>query len=363
LAVQLSQSNIPFDKIVLIDQQLKNKNDRTWCFWTKEKENWFNDIVSKRWDQFLFKSDKLEKKTKLDPYQYCLIKGIDFYNYCMAILKKDKRFEWVNESIVGLGTEQQKGYVETSSSIYEGRYVFNSAIRTLDKKPHHVNYVQHFLGWVVETDTAAFDADCPVFMDFDIEQHNDCRFFYIIPQTHTKALVEYTGFSKTPLLKEEYESELKKYLKEKLGIHTYRILETEYGEVPMAESLFINPFGAAVINIGTSGGYSKPSTGYTFYFIQKHVKQIISYLSAGYALNTLPTREMRFTQYDKIFMDVIDSKKMPARDIFSGLFINNQIDTLLAFLNEESSYWDDFRIMNSVPKHYFIPSAIRKIVF
>jgi lycopene beta-cyclase len=358
--VQLSQSNIKFEKVLLIDQQLKNKNDRTWCFWTKEKENWFDEVVFKRWDTFLFRSNTLDKTFELNPYHYCLVRGIDFYTYCHSILKKDQRFEWATESILSLKTESGKGIVETPSSICEAKYVFNSAFRNLDKKPNHVNYVQHFLGWVIETKLPVFDTKCPTYMDFNVEQHNDCRFFYVIPQSDTKALIEYTGFSKNPLPKTEYETAIKNYLSETLKISDYTILEQEYGEIPMAESAFINPYGSSIINIGTAGGQSKPSTGYTFYFIQKQTKQIIEQLKQGLKLSSVSTRELRFTNYDKIFMEVIDAKKMSTRDIFTHLFTNNSIQTLLAFLNEESSYWEDLQIMNSVPKQHFIPAAFKK---
>ena len=55
LAMQLKRSSLNFSKVLLIDKDLKNKNDRTWCFWTKEKNNWFDEIVFKRWYKFLFK--------------------------------------------------------------------------------------------------------------------------------------------------------------------------------------------------------------------------------------------------------------------------------------------------------------------
>lgn len=221
--------------------------------------------------------------------------------------------------------------------------------------------MQHFLGWVVETQQPVFNAECPMFMDFDIPQHDDCRFFYIIPQSSTKALVEYTGFSREALPKEVYEHEIKTYLNDTFKTTNYTITETEYGEVPMVESAFVNLHGPKVINIGTAGGFSKPSTGYTFYFIQKQVKQLVNQLTSGLPLMTLPPRELRFTNYDKIFMEVIDSKKMVARDLFSDLFKNNKIEHLLAFLNEESTYWEDIAVMNSVPKQYFIPATFKKL--
>jgi lycopene beta-cyclase len=352
LAIQLQKSSISFSKILLIDKDLKNKNDRTWCFWTDKENNWFDAIVFKKWNAFAFKSNRIEKKMNIDPFHYLMIKGIDFYHYCLHELKNDARFDIKTETIQSLHSENDKGILETNLGKYSAPLIFNSAIRTQEKKSTHINYVQHFKGWVVETKEEVFDPDCPTFMDFRIEQENDCRFVYVIPFSKTKALVEYTGFSFKALNTEEYDERIQSYLKNYLNIQEYKIGETEYGEIPMAESEFINPFGKSVINIGTAGGFSKPSTGYTFYFIQKNITQLISQLKNSNRHITTPARKLKFYNYDRVFLDVMN--------VFSALFKNNRIQTLLSFLNEETSIGEDLLIMNSVPKRYFIPSAIKK---
>lgn len=362
LAVQLQKSSVKFDKVLLIDQEQKNKNDRTWCFWTKEKNNWYDDCIFKRWDNFTFESSGFKKEFLLEPYQYCMIKGQDFYTYCLNILCHDTRFEIVTEQITEIQSTKEQAVLKTSTQQFSAPYLFNSAFRTIDKKTNHINYVQHFMGWVVETPTETFNEGCPVFMNFNTAQYGDCRFFYLLPYSKTKALIEYTGFSERSLKVEDYLFELKKHLHQDLNINTYTILEQEKGEIPMAESAFVNPYGKRVINIGTAGGSSKPSTGYTFYFIQKNTKEIISQLEADVKSLTLYKRKSRFLLYDKILLEVLDKKKIPARNVFKILFQKNDISSLLAFLNEESTLREDLSILNSVPKKEFIAAALRKII-
>jgi len=360
LALQLKNSNLNFSKILLIDKDLKNKNDRTWCFWTKEKNNWFDSIVFRKWNSFNFKSTSFEKTFDISPYQYMMIKGIDFYNYCISELKNDHRFEFVTDEIQSITSENNLGILKTEKATYTSAYIFNSAIRTQKTKTNHINYVQHFKGWVVTTPNEVFDIENPTFMDFTVEQYNDCRFMYVIPFSKNTALVEYTGFSQQSLSSDKYDNELIAYLKNELNIEYYKIEESEYGEIPMAESEFINPFGNNVINIGTAGGFSKPSTGYTFYFIQKNIKHIIAQLQKGLKITSNNSRELRFYSYDKVFLEVMNSKKIASSDVFTQLFKNNSIETLLAFLNEESTYFEDLVIMNSVPKQHFIPAFFKK---
>lgn len=362
LAMQLKRSSLNFSKVLLIDKDLKNKNDRTWCFWTKEKNNWFDEIVFKRWYKFLFKGDLFEKEITLNPYSYLMIKGIDFYDFCLNELKNDSRFEILTDEIKEINSKDAFAILKTKEQTYSCNYLFNSAFRTLHKKAHHINYVQHFKGWLVETETDSFNADCPVFMDFSVEQHNDCRFIYVIPLSKTKALIEYTGFSDTGLNDDFYDKELKNYIQNTLNITTYKIIEIEKGDIPMVESDFINPFGDRVVNIGTAGGSSKPSTGYTFYFIQKHTKYIIHQLETGTSKLVSKKRKKRFLLYDKILLEVLDKKEVSAKNVFTDLFRKNKIKNLLAFLNEESSVAQDLVIMNSVSKKHFIKAFLKKLI-
>ncbi|MFO0356092.1 MAG: lycopene cyclase family protein [Sphingobacteriaceae bacterium] len=362
LAVQLKRSSVPFTKVLIVDKEKKDQNDRTWCYWTNKKSNWFDEIVHKRWDKFYFRSNQTNVELHLKPYQYQLIRGIDFYAYCLNELKQDARFEFVSEEITKLSSTDNKGVLKTTSHTYSAKYIFNSAIRIHDIKPDHINYVQHFKGYVVNTQMECFEEDCPVFMDFRVPQHNDCRFVYIIPFSKTKALIEYTGFSKDVLKDEEYDTELKNYIQSFLKLGNYSIEHIEKGLIPMAESEFVNPFGKCVINIGTAGGYSKPSTGFTFYFIQQRTKNIIDNLLKGKAPEEIQIKNNRHKYYDKILLDVMDKKQIAAKDIFEILFRKNDVRAILAFLNEETTLMQDLRIMNSVPKLKFIPSAIKKLV-
>jgi lycopene beta-cyclase len=196
-------------------------------------------------------------------------------------------------------------------------------------------------------------------MDFSVPQHNDCRFVYLLPFSENKALIEYTGFSPEKITEEAYIHELSNYIKKHLGINNYQIVEEESGEIPMYESSFVNPFGDRVVNIGTASGASKTSTGFTFYFIQQFTDQLVQSLEASNPQRF--ERSKKFLYYDRILLDVMNKKELPAANIFETLFKKNKVQHLLAFLNEESTLLQELRIMNSVPKSKFVPAAIRQM--
>src|SRR5688572_12426028 len=79
LLARLIRSNQFNDKkILLIDREPKNKNDRTWCFWEKDT-GFFEDLVYCRWNKLWFHGKNFSRRYEISPYQYKMIRGIDFY--------------------------------------------------------------------------------------------------------------------------------------------------------------------------------------------------------------------------------------------------------------------------------------------
>ncbi|MEP6845552.1 MAG: lycopene cyclase family protein [Panacibacter sp.] len=82
------------------------------------------------------------------------------------------------------------------------------------------------------------------------------------------------------LAQQEYDAALQSYIKDYLQIDNYIITEEEFGIIPMTNFPF--PKGEEkIINMGTAGGHTKPSSGFTFRFIQKHAEAIVTALMGG----------------------------------------------------------------------------------
>ena len=71
-----------------------------------------------------------------------------------------------------------------------------------------------------------------------------------------------------------YDLQLENYIKNNLGIKNYKINFTEKGAIPLFHPSFSNN-DKKVINIGSAGGMTRLSTGYTFLNIQEHSKYIV----------------------------------------------------------------------------------------
>ena len=152
--------------------------------------------------------------------------------------------------------------------------------------------------------------------------------------------------------------------KNNLQIKDYTILHKEFGVIPMSLAQFERAPSdhKRVINIGTAGGYTKASSGYTFQFIQKNTEQIIDRLEKNQVLMLQASfREKMFQWYDRTLIDVMLSKKMAGKEIFSLMFKKLTTDKILAFLANESTLLEDMKIMYSLPLKPFFTSGIKQL--
>ncbi|MGW8122154.1 lycopene cyclase family protein [Roseivirga echinicomitans] len=342
LAHENSEKNI-----LIIDKDKKSTNDRTWCFWEKEA-NLLENLVGTRWEKATFSSASFHKVFDLQPYYYKMIKGKDFYDFMKLELSKFTNLSWVTEEITQIGTD---GSVNTTTGNYKASFVFNSTagLKDFDIPSKCVQFLQHFKGRFIETEKPCFDSKTMTYMDFRIDQKGDCRFGYVLPLSSTEALVEYTIFSEQLLSSEAYDNGLDDYIKNFLKIDQYKLLEEEFGVIPMTDFEFPMQKGN-VINIGISGGFAKPSTGYTFLRTQHILKKIANNLAQEKdPLLDLPHQKKRFLKYDSTLLNVLKQGDHAGAQIFSDLFEKNGAQAVFKFLDEETNLAEELKIMSSTP--------------
>lgn len=359
LAVHMVQQKaLQAKRILLVDSAAKTHNDRTWCFWEKEA-GLFEPVVCKHWDTLWFHSDSFSKALSIAPYRYKMIRGIDFYRYCREVLKAFPNVDFLQGNVESFFSGKETGVVVNGTS-YKAYYVFNSIP---PPKPalgnKHVWLLQHFKGWTIETPNPVFDPEAATLMDFRVSQNRGTTFYYVLPVSPTKALVEYTLFTPTLLKQEEYEEALKNYIREYLNLEDYRVTESEFGIIPMTNYPF--PKGENnVINIGTAGGQTKGSSGYTFYFIQQHSRKMVAQLLNG-KHPQVANSPKRFHFYDSVLLEVLRQNELEGATIFSQLFQKNKPQPVLAFLNNASSLPIEIGIISTLPTLPFLKAAIRQV--
>jgi len=361
LALAFSKDSYFSDKkIALIDPSSKTINDKTWSFWETEPSQW-NGLAYKTWNKAKIISSKKKIKLKLQPYTYKSIRSIDFYNEAKAQLKNHTNISFLLERVVSI-TENNKAEVKTETKSYIANHVFDSRI-TKDfniKNNKYITLVQHFKGWVIKSKTDVFNEDEVTMMDYRLKDGEQTTFMYVLPFSKNEALVEFTYFTENLVDEATYDNFIKQYINNYLNITNCKIIETETGQIPMTTFPFSNYNSRHITKIGTAGGWVKGSSGYSFKFTEKKVKKIIANIKA----NKNPSKNLfrrKYKFYDKVFLKVLRDDNHKGEWIFQEFYSKNSIQTMFKFLDEESTFYEEVKVMLSLLSWGFIKAFFKTL--
>jgi len=375
-ALRMSQDSFFASKtIAIVDQDLSKGNDRTWCFW-ETAPTLFESIVSYSWSSVLIKGLSIDQTIAISPYSYKKVESEALYAFAKSRLrdsqpngehsKKNKlslysNITFIEDKVIDTKETGAKISVVLTKQTLTASHVLNSIYKPeILNTQKQVVLQQHFIGWFVQTKEAVFNPEVATYMDFSVPQKGNCRFMYVLPTSQTEALLEYTLFSKELLPKTEYEQAIKGYLSD-IGVTDYTITEREQGSIPMTTYDFTQHNTKRLLHIGTAGGWTKASTGYTFKHSIKKSKDLVSFLRSGKDFTQYKLKN-RWTFYDSVLLEVLDKHNDKGAQVFTGMFKKGEAAHIFRFLDEESSFWDELKVIWSAPKWLFIKAALRVII-
>ena len=318
--------------LAIIETRDEYKKDKTWSFWKVTPHN-FEDCVKKSWDNFTINIPNNTKYVECKDKPYQTIDSGLFYQKIIDKLKQNTNicfFKNINE-------------VNTENS-----YIFNSVSNAADSKN---NLWQHFSGVEIETIKNSFDDEIFNLMDFDCDQKNSVHFFYTLPYSKTKALIETTWISdlNSASLK-DYDNQLKNYIENKLRIKNYKIIFKETGAIPLFHPKNIKKLNQ--VEIGTAGGMTRLSTGYTFSNIQEQSKYIRKNIE-NIKNTKIFSIDKKYQFLDNIFLKVLKNNPNEMAQIFYKMF-NCSPNTVINFLSNKSNMYEDISIISKMPKWMFL---------
>jgi len=346
-------------KFLLIDKEPKQTNDRTWCFW-EQGDGFFENIVFRKWKKIWFHGKDYSAALDILPYRYKMIRGIDFYEHCLSVVQKFSNVDIEWAEINEIGGDAESAWLISGSDKVHAQYIFNSILfekPVMGKGEYYL--LQHFKGWVIETIDDHFNPGEAVLMDFRVSQQHGATFVYTMPLSKRSALVEYTLFNEKLLQPEAYEKGLRNYIEQYLQIQHYSVTEEEFGIIPMTNHAFKKSEGK-IINIGTAGGYTKASSGYTFNFIQKASALMVDSWIKNNVPSPVDTATKKFRFYDSVFLTVLAEENLGGAEIFTQLFKKNDVRMIFKFLDNESTLKQDIGILASLPTWPFLKSVFRQ---
>ena len=348
-------------KILVIDPLMEERPSKNWCFWEKQ-EDIFEPVVFHQWEQIEIVSPELKLQKPLSPYKYKMICSRDFFRYVKTASAIFPCIHWLKAEITAIDNEGALAFALVNGEKIYCSTLLNSVVYNdywkLQPERHYL--WQHFKGRMIETEKAVFQDHIARLMDFRTKQEPGTCFVYVLPVSSRKALVEFTVFSEALLSHEQYDLALDEYIKNVLKLDAYKVLETESGAIPMTNHRFCRQKGN-IIHIGTAGGDTKASTGYTFRFIQKTTAKIAEELAKERAVALIPWVKTRFNMYDSTLLRILRYETMPGEEIFTRLFKKNTSSSVFRFLDNETSLAADLPIFSSLPISVFFPAFCKEL--
>lgn len=362
LAYHLAHSPLGHKSILIVDQSPKSQNDRTWGFWSNRPTP-FEAVVDRSWARLRFVTPRLERISDLGDYRYNVIRGLDFYNFVRETLAGRENITFRRGRVQHIEDGLDEAQITIDDQVVIGQWVFDSCFGRADIQPDLGRYQRlnlHFLGWEIRAEQPLFDPGLATLMDFRTPQKGETRFFYVLPFSERQALVEYTIFSSAVLRRIDYETALRRYLSEQLGLSAYEIVRRENGSIPVTDRPFPRQLGRRVMSIGAKGGRIKPTTGYAFSRIQADSAAIVdSLLQTGQPFD-VPSDPYRYWLCDSILLEIIEKRGEEIAPIFEAMFDRNDIGRIFRFLDEAASPWEQLVIIPTLPPLPFLRSLFRR---
>ena len=333
LAYELDINKKLNDKtLAIVETRNEYKRDKTWSFWKVADHN-FEDCIIKSWQNFSINYNLGFHEIVNKDYPYQTIDSGLFYKKVLNQLTKNKNIRFFKDS------EQLN---------LENSFIFNSIPSSNNDQS---NIWQHFKGIEIETTRDIFDDEIFNLMDFNCDQRDNVHFFYTLPFTKKRALIETTWLSKMDdKTLNDYDNQLEKYIKETLKIKNYKINYQEEGAIPLFYKQ--NKIEKNKINIGSAGGMTRLSTGYTFLNIQEHSRYISNNIEK---INNTKIYNIgkKYEFLDNIFLNVLRNYPHKMPKIFFNMFKASS-KTVIKFLSNKSNIFEDLEIILKMPKWIFI---------
>ncbi len=351
LAARLARPDGP--ACVVLEARPAFANDRTWCFWDSgELQEWGLDADA-AWNDWSLRCDGREIVHTSDDYRYVCVRASNFQRTQIARIDRSQNVELRMSSPVEAVLHAGDATVLSGPfGTIRARHVFD----TRPPRPSPTALLQHFEGWEIDA-PPTFDPGRALLMDFDVEQSGGIHFFYVLPFSRTRALVEATVLSPTPWPEERYRTAIRRYIGTRFGLAPadFRVARREHGVLPMSPP--VREQSSGVTALGAGAGATKISTGYAFPFIQRQVHVIAASLLGTAGMPVAPGRPAFLSWLDAVFVSVLKRNPKAAPHLFRRMFSGTSGGQFARFMMERASARDLLTVITAMPPLPFLRAA------
>ncbi len=344
----LDQRRVRGLRVAVIDPVHRHGADRTWAFWGRPDDG-LDPLLTASWSQVEVTTPERHRVLDLAPLRYAMLRSAPVYE---RAARAERRLGAVRVGAPAEAVEDDgdRVAVHAGGSTLRASWVLDSRPRP-PRRAGRTNWLQHFRGWWLEADRPLFDPGRAVLMDFRTPQPiRGVSFGYVLPVNDRYALVEYTEFTPGLLTDAGYDAALAGY-RDRLGLDParLRVREVENGVIPMTDGPFHPRPSPRVVRLGTGGGATRPSTGFTFAAMHRQAGQIADALAEGRAPVPAPAYPRRHRWLDAVALRALDRGPLAGPDFFDRLFDRNPAERVLRFLDGTTSPAEEVALMGTTP--------------
>ncbi|MHC5795551.1 lycopene cyclase family protein [Lacisediminihabitans sp. FW035] len=353
LAARLARS-LDRPSVHVIEPRTEYQDDRSWCFWRPERHD-LSELVSHRWDGWRFSGatgPAVHHRVPGLSYQY--VRGSDFY--ARARERIDASADITVHSgvhatgLVSLGSGPGALIrVETDRGSILARNVVDTRPRVMSALLY-----QSFSGVEIESEhPLPFDHGEVGLMDAMATDEVGVHFRYTLPLGRTRALVEWTRFSATPVPSQSLSAELDAELA-RLGLSGARVIRREGGVLPMGAPGDLPDAPRGVVFAGNSGGALRAASGYGFLRIQRWARECAERMHRGEPPVGHPPEPWLRRSMDRIFLQAVRADLDRTPEYFLALARGVPPAGLVRFLSDAARLTDYASLIASLPTVPFL---------
>ncbi len=348
----------PNSRVLLIEKCDRLCGNHTWSFHASDALSatriWFSPVSTKKWRAYKVKFAGLERLVELG-YETFSSKELASALHRVAV---SGNLEIITGKSVRHLTASS---IETECGLkVDAKVVLDcrGAERTHDGQ---VGF-QKFYGIEVELKDRDWPDDLPTLMDATVEQKDGFRFFYVLPLTKRRVLIEDTYFSNhAELNSTASEADISAYLlQHKVG--KWEVRRKESGCLPMPFGGSLKPNGTLPLRGGFRGGWFHAATGYSFPLASRFANSVgsVPARDVAEAIASLAQQNQFQASYSRFLNRLLFQLVAPEKrfQIFERFYRSLSRQTIRRFYSHEFSRLDAARLLIGSP-----PSGLTPVRF
>lgn len=360
LAQRLAALGDACPKVLILEKRTDYTNDRTWCFWSDGGASLDHSITHEwRW----LKLRSAEKTVLFDCGRnaYQMVAASDFYEQALQAVGDCSTMRLARGYTATGGVTRTPAGFTVSSSL--GQITAKQVVDTRPMAQAAVGLAtlwQSFYGHEIHCEAAVFTPHAAELMDFTAGVAGQIPFTYALPITAHRALVEATVFGPCPLAPAMLTSQLDSAVQRYTKGHTWSVLRSENGILPMGLTGGPGHQAAGHVTVGVMAGSARASSGFAFQRIQRWADECAAAIAAG-----LPPTGHRADPWlvqvmDALFLHVLRAAPQAAPGLFLSLFERTDSASLIRFMSGNSTLRDCLRVMKALPAGQFMRQLLSR---